>query len=96
MGILMHEIYKFTIRYSTTKARERREKILTFEGNLRTGSKNDENILSYNIKKEKLSMTYDEVGNSIKVKNRCNWYEFGKKSNKFLLNPGKKCGFKMC
>ena len=33
---LKHEIHKFTIRYSKTKARERHEKIKTLEGNLRT------------------------------------------------------------
>ena len=31
-------------------------------------------------------MIYDEVGNSIKVSIRYNWYEFGGTSNKFFLN----------
>ena len=37
-------------------------------------------------------MIYNYVDNSVEVKNRCNWYEFGEKSNKFFLNPEKKCG----
>ena len=37
-------------------------------------------------------MIYDDVDDSIKVKNRCNWYKFGEKSSKFFLNPGKMCG----
>ena len=91
---LKYEIRKFTIRYSKTKARKRREKKL--EGNLRTleqGLKNDKNMLNYKKnkrRKEELSMIYDEIGNGIKVRSRCNWYEFGEKSNKFFLNLKKK------
>ena len=73
---LKYGILKFTIRYSKTKARERREKIKTLEENLRTleqGLKNDENTLNHNIKKEDLSMIYDEVGNGIKVRSSCKY-----------------------
>ena len=76
-----------------TKSRERHEKIKTIEENLRTleqGLKNEENILNYNTKKEELSMIYDAVGNGIKVRNRCNWYKFREKYNKFFLNLEKK------
>ena len=37
-------------------------------------------------------MIYDEVGNGIKVRNRCNCYEFGEKFNRFFLNIKKKRG----
>ena len=37
-------------------------------------------------------MIYDEVGNGIKVRSRCNCYEFGEKSNRFFLNLEKKRG----
>ena len=40
-------------------------------------------------------MIYDDVDDSIKVKNRCNWYKFGEKSSKFFLNPGKCVDAKM-
>ena len=38
-------------------------------------------------------MIYDEVGNDIKVRSCCNWYEFKEKFNKFFLNLEKKHGY---
>ena len=37
-------------------------------------------------------MIYDEISNGIKIRSRCNWFEFGEKSNKFFLNLEKKRG----
>lgn len=88
---LKYEIGKFTIRYSKTKAKERRQKI---EENLRTlerDLKNDKNIKT-NIKKEELSMMYDEVCIDIKIRSGCNWYDLGENFNKFFLSIKKKNG----
>ena len=40
----------------------------------------------YNVCKENLNIIYDEIANGIKIRSRCNWYELGKKSNKFILD----------
>ena len=29
---------------------------------------------------------YNEISNGIKIRSKCDWYEFGEKSNKFFLN----------
>ena len=29
---------------------------------------------------------YEEINNGIKIGSRCNWYELGEKSNKYLMN----------
>ena len=92
---LKYEIRKFTIQYSKVKAKKRREKTKTLEENLKTlesDLKNEENILQYNIQREELNMIYDEISNGIKIRSRCNWFEFGEKSNKFFLNLEKKRG----
>lgn len=57
------------------------------EENLRTleqDLKNDKNIFNCVINKEELSMICDEVGNGIKGRSLCDWYEFGEKSNKLF------------
>ena len=72
---LKYEIRKFTIQYSKVKAKKRREKTKTLEENLKTlesDLKNEENILQYNIQREELNMTYDEISNGIKIRSRCN------------------------
>ena len=92
---LKYEIHKFTMQYSKVKAKERRKKTKTLEENLKTlesDLKNEENILQYNIQREELNMIYDEISNGIKIRSRCNWFEFGEKSNKFFLNLEKKRG----
>ena len=55
-------------------------KYAKFEENLKTlesDLKNEENILQYNIQREELNMIYDEISNGIKIRIRCNWFEFG-------------------
>ena len=47
---------------------------------------NEETKLQYNTFKEELNDIYEEISNGIKIRNRCNWYERGEKSNKYFLN----------
>ena len=39
----------------------------------------------YDVCKQEFNTIYDEIGTGIKIRSRCNWYEFGEKSNKFFL-----------
>ena len=43
-------------------------------------------IKEYDSCKQELSDIYDEISEGIKIRSRCDWYEFGEKSNKFFLN----------
>ena len=35
---------------------------------------------------EKLDKIYQEKGNGIRIRSKCNWYKHGEKSSKFFLN----------
>ena len=47
---------------------------------------NEETKLQYNSFKDELNDIYEEISNGIKIRSRCNWYDFGEKSNKCFLN----------
>ena len=36
--------------------------------------------------KNNLDQTYQEKANEIKIRSKCDWYEFGEKSSRFFLN----------
>ena len=79
---------KFTISYSKVKAENSREKRAYLENKLKVL---EQNLTSEQFKREyvcqqELNTIYDEIGTGIKIRSRCNWYEFGEKSNKFFLN----------
>ena len=44
-------------------------------------------FLKYEIKK--LDKRYEQKINGIRIRSKCHWYEYGKKSPKFFLNLGK-------
>ena len=61
----------------------------TFEGKLKESEQNlnrDKNLEKYSIYKNELNDIYDDISNGIKIRSKCDWYEFGEKSNKFFLN----------
>ena len=86
---LKYEIRKFSISFSKRKAKEKREKIAELESKLKEFEENlnnVENLEQYKLYKTELSEFYDDISNGIKIRSKCNWYEFGEKSNKFFLN----------
>ena len=81
---LKYEIRKFSIAFSKMKSKEKREKgkLREFEQNLNC----DENVEQCGIYKNELNNIYNDISNGIKIRSKCDWYEFGEKSNKFFLN----------
>ena len=87
--ILMCEIQKFTVSFFKNKAKSMREKKLPLgkkmlkflDGKLGYNEAKDE----YNLCKENLNVICDKIANTIKIRSRYNWYELGKKYNKFLI-----------
>ena len=63
-------------------------KLKELGGNLNT----EDNIQSYNIYKKELDSIYDHNTEGIRIRSKCDWYEHGEKSTKFLLNLEKKRG----
>ena len=56
------------------------KKLKSLEGEINCNEAKDE----CNVSKENFNVIYDEIANGI-IKSRCNWYDFGEKSNKFFF-----------
>ena len=81
MEILKYTIRKFTITYSKTKAKNSRERKLHLENKLKILEQNSNlqnDKTEYDICKQKLNTIYDETSAGIKIRSRCDWYEFRK------------------
>ena len=90
---LKYQIWKFNIEFSKNKAKLKREKISRLESKLTESEQNlsnDEAKEQYNAYRDEINEIYDEISNSIKIRSKCDWYEFGKKSNKFFLTIEKR------
>ena len=75
--------------FSKKKSQEKRENLARLEGKLKELEQNlncDENLEQYGIYKNELNDIYNDISNGIKIRSKCDWYEFGEKSNKFFLN----------
>ena len=92
---LKYEIRKFTIHYSKGLAKERKQKILNLERELKKLeiSLDDPNKLGkYNTIKNVLDAIDDHIGEGIRIRSKSNWYEYGKRSTKVFLNLEKQRG----
>ena len=83
-----YEIRKFSISFSKQYANEKRTKAFILEKKLKQSETNtnfnfDDHYLEC---KNNLQQIYQEKTNAIKIRSKCNWYEFGEKSSKFFLN----------
>ena len=85
---LKYEIWKFSTEFSKNKVKLRREKLSRLEVELKELEQNlgnDEAKEQYNAYRGEINEIYDEISNSIKIRSKCDWYEFGEKYNKFFL-----------
>ena len=84
-----YEIRKFSMVFSERKSKEKRENLARLEGKLKELEQNlncDKNLEQYRIYKNELNDIYNDISSGIKIRSKCDWYEFGEKSNKFFLN----------
>ena len=80
---LKYEIWKFTIDYSKTAAKIRKQHKIDLEQKLKNLENNwtsEENRKLYNHYKNKLETIYDHIANGIRIRSKCGWYEHGRKS----------------
>ena len=85
---IKYEIRKFSIEFSKQYAKDKRTKIFILENKLKQLEANanfqfDDHYLEC---KNNLEQIYQEKANGIKIRSKCDWYEFGEKSSKFFLN----------
>ena len=89
---LKYEIRNFTKGSQKKHAKTVKEKV-KLENELKILEDNlnqSENLNRYNDAKFQLDNIYNKIAEGIKVRSKCNWYEFGEKSSKFFLNLEKK------
>ena len=92
---LKYEIRKFTIDYSKTAAKIRKQHKIDLEHKLKNFENkltSEENRKLYNHYKNELETIYDHIADGIGIRSKCEWYEHGEKSTKFFLNFEKKQG----
>ena len=89
---IKYKIRYESIAYSKQKARNRREKLLTLEKNIRECSAkcdeqpNQENLNDLEILQTEHDRQYEYIAQGAKIRSRANWYEYGKNNNKYFLN----------
>ena len=85
---MKYEIRKFYICFSKEKAKKARADTVTLENKLKELEGNPDCILDGNYLdyKNKLEQTYNEKANGVKIRSKCEWYEFEEKSTKCFLN----------
>ena len=86
---LKFEIRKFTRAFSKRCAKEQRRERENLEqtlNNFESKFQNFEENSNYLECKNRLDEIYENIANGIKIRSKCNWYEYGKKSSKFFLN----------
>ena len=86
--LLKRENRRFTIDFCKLYAKKQRQEILKLESNLKffETHQNYDSSDEYISCKNKLDLIYEEKAKGIKIRSRCDWYEYGEKSTKFFLN----------
>ena len=51
---------------------------------------NDEAKEQHNVYRGEINEIYNEISNGVKIRSKCDWYEFGAKSHKFFLTIEKR------
>ena len=92
MGIFKIQNSKIYHKFSKNKAKLKQEKLSRLEvkvTELQQNLSNNEAKEQYNAYRGEINEIYDEISNDIKIRSKCDWYEFGKKSIKFFLTVEK-------
>ena len=92
---LKYEVRKFSRRFSKTLAKELGEELQVLQNKLKLYEHNlkcfeNEDYLRCKVRLEEI---YEIKANGVKIRNKCDWYEYGEKSSKFFLNLEKNSFF---
>ena len=85
---LKYMMRKFSRKFSKILAKELREELRILENKLKLHEQNlkcieNEDYLRCKLKLEEI---YKIEANGVKIRSKCDWYEYGEKSSKFFLN----------
>ena len=54
--------------------------------NLEQNIINQDKFNEYKTAKDKLETFYDNIATGVKIRSKCNWYQYGEKSTEYFLN----------
>ena len=86
---LKYEIRKFRINFSKKLAQNSRKLQRDLETkikNLEQDIINEDKLNEYKTAKDEFENFYDSVATRVKIRSKCNWYQYSKKSTKYFLN----------
>ena len=84
-----YEIRKFAINFSKKQAQNSRKLQRDLETkikNLEQNIINEDKFNEYKTAKDELENFYDNIATGVKIRSKCNWYQYGEKSTKYFLN----------
>ena len=90
--LIKYNIRQVTMKYSKTKARERRSCLWEIENKLKECQEifdsipSENNALQLETIKSEYNLLYDYIIQGKVIRSRANWYEHGEKNNKYFLN----------
>ena len=87
--LLKYEIRKFAINFSKKLAQNSRKLQRDLETkikNLEQNIINEDKFNEYKTAKDELENFYDNIATGVKIRSKCNWYQYGEKSTKYFLN----------
>ena len=90
--LIKYKIRQVTMRFSKTKARERRSRLWEIENKLKDCREifdafpTEKNAIQLETIKSEYNSLYDYIIQGNVIRSRANWYEYGEKNNKYFLN----------
>ena len=86
---MKYELRNFLIKFSKNLAKSKRQNQTFLENRIKELEQNlisNESLEEYNKVKSELEQIYDKVVEGVKVRTKCDFFQFGEKSNKFFFN----------
>ena len=85
---LKYEIRKFSIEFSKQQTQNMKKEKMFLENKFKKQENNTNYIenLKYIDFRNKLDKIYEQKINGIRIRSKCDWYEYSEKSSKFFLN----------
>ena len=90
--LIKYKIRQVSMKYSKTKARERRSRLWEIENKLKEcqeifdSTLTENNAVQLETIKSEYNSLYDYIIQDNVIRSRANWYEHGEKNNKYFLN----------
>ena len=87
--LLKYEIRKFAINFSgklTQNSRKLQTNLETKIKNLKQNIIDEDKFNGYKTAKDELENLYDNIATGVKIRSKCDCYQYGEKSTKYSLN----------